>query len=134
MSPLTVPFMTMLVTSTLPSMKPLSLTDKAPPSGAELRTLPLTRPSRCRPPENSRSPLSVAALPSSVSMRVDVCLRRPNINLSRSLRSLRIDTPHVGLLHRGGTAPVGPDFDEKLLGFHARGHGDFLFDVLEISK
>ena len=28
MSPLTVPFMTMLVTSTLPSMKPLSLTDK----------------------------------------------------------------------------------------------------------
>src|SRR6478735_4280199 len=134
MSPFTVPFMTMFVTSTRPSMKPLSLTDSAPPSSALLRTLPFTRPSRCRPPENSRSPCRFAVLPSSVSMRVDVCLRRPNITLSPKPRSLRIDSPQVGLLHGRGSAPVGSHLDEQLLGFHARGHGDFLFDVFEISE
>src|SRR5262245_25430847 len=49
-------------------------------------------------------------------------------------RSLRIDTPHVRLLYRRRAALVGPDLYQKLLGFHARGHRDFLFDVLEISK
>src|SRR6187455_2214248 len=53
---------------------------------------------------------------------------------SPAFRLLRIDAPHVRLLHWRGPTPVGPDFDEKLFGFHARRHGDFLFDVLEISK
>src|SRR3954468_18733800 len=133
MSPLTVPFITMLVTSTRPSMKPVSLTDRAPPFGAVLRTLPFTLPSRCRPPEKSRSPLRFAVLPSRVSMRMDACLRRPNI-ATPAPRSLRIDTPHVRLLHRGRAAPVGSDLDQQLFGFHARRHGDLLFDVLEIAE
>src|SRR5688572_18468667 len=133
MSPLTVPFITILVTSTRPSMKPLSLTDRAPPSAAELRTLPLMRPSRCRPPANSRSPWRFAALPRRVSIRIEFCFRRPNMFRSRTAL-LRIDAPHVRLLDGSGPTPVRPDFDQELFGFHARGHGDFLFDVLEITK
>src|ERR1700735_5242882 len=62
------PFSTILVTMTDPSMHPCSLTDRVVGAPASLLTLPLIWPSRCSPPTNSTSPLIRVFAPISVSI------------------------------------------------------------------
>jgi hypothetical protein len=59
-------------------------------------------------------------LPRSVSMRVDVCLRRPNIDSPRSAIADRhsIHTTAAPVPNHADST----DFDQKLFGFHAWGH------------
>jgi hypothetical protein len=68
MSPTTVPFSTTFGTATEPSTTPPSLMLNIEPDSGGASTLPLTKPSTCKPPENCMSPMMRVPTPISVSM------------------------------------------------------------------
>src|ERR1700688_1866884 len=121
-SPLTRLLSTTCGASTEPSTTPCSLTESEASDLAVARTLPVMRPSTCRPPANSTSPCTLALLPISVSMR-------PTDSLSRRLNMLISAT-------RASTWIHGPD-ERSPVGHHALALGsDLDRDAirLEISR
>src|ERR1039457_1765484 len=119
MAPVTVPSRITVDTSTAPSMQPPSLTDKVEFELGSARTSPEIRPSRCRPPENSRSPLRCVVLPMSVSILF-------------MLGGIHI--PQESLGEWCNTLAARAYFDAQALGAQPCGDRDLLIQVLVIAK
>src|SRR5690348_3362777 len=134
MSPRTVPCRTRSVTSTGPSMEPVSLTDKEAGDLGSARTPPATWPSRCRPPANSTSPFTRTDLAISVSIRGGL-ESRLNMDLG-SLRALRHGhgAPGKCLLQWRDILAAGADLDRQMLGAEIERQDDGLLEVLEVAE
>src|SRR5499433_2739214 len=137
MSPFTRPFSSTFGTCTSPSMAPLSLTESVESRASSERTLPRTCPSRCRPPWNSTSPCTRAALPISVSMRA--CRgSRVNIALApiewghRLWRCL--DGPQERLRERRHIVAARLYLHHELLGLESERHRELLVEVLQVTE
>src|SRR6202163_2118536 len=116
-SPLTRPLRTTCGASTEPSITPCSLTESEASAPAVARTLPVIRPSTCRPPANSTSPCTLALLPISVSIRPTVSLSR-RLNMSTSPRaSAWIHGPDERAPVRHHALALGSDLDRDAIRF-----------------
>src|SRR5579885_292394 len=132
MSPRTAPCRTRSVTSTRPSMEPVSLTDKEVGiSPASPRTPPPTWPSRCRPPANSTSPLILTDLAISVSIRAGF-ESRLNTGFSTLRRQNR--APRKCLGQRRDVLASRIDLDRQMLRAKARWQRYGLVELLVVAK
>src|SRR5262249_23040354 len=132
MSPTMVPFSTMLGTCTSPWIEPVSLTDSEPPGPSPQRTPPTMRPSRCRPPSNSRSPCTRAALPIRVSIRV--WESRVNMPSGSGWMGLGggLDVPQEGLRQRRDVVTARLHLHRQLVGLEGERHHDLLVERLQV--